>query len=662
MKRLSTILILIFTMSIGLAYSQNDDMPVAKPVTEGVFIFLGKTIPKGMKYQVERKSRNDRSYENLGTATAPGSRDEMLKRVAEYQKYFKTIDPPKADELDKLWNYIDKYLTTDSMFVSNLPVMHLAAGTAFLDRTAEKNNDYQYRVTLLSAASKQVYQRESNRISALRPVQWPKIEFAEKEFVNGKISITWKTANPADMAHFNVYRSVFGRDDFKKLDGPNIDKGVYMKEDQYYMLCIDPLGNNPAMYEYEIVPVDAYGNEGTRQANMSGSNIEDYYVPPVTSLKAVSDAANHQIILSWSFEGKEYLNGIDIMRSNNFDDGYVRIATIPVSETSYTDIVPETGENYYYYLQILSESRVISPSAKVFVAYTGADMAVDAPSDIDAVPLAGGVNIHWKSGGYQGKGFMVFRRSNPGEEFRQVSHLINGNTNLFSYTDTSRILRGGEVYQYVVRAISNDDKNSASSDTVSVSPGIKVHLTPPVHLTADVDDKSVSLLWDYMNRWDNNLVGYKIWRKNETNQWQLLDNDSFQPAKNFFDDTLTSPGVYTYGVASWDSFGNESEKSVITVTIEGVQPVAPPAAIKAFQSGDAAFLSWGQIIGNISGFKIYRSVAGGNPEAIRTIPKDADSYTDNNVERGKLYFYQISVLDENQNEGPLSENVPVRIK
>ncbi|MCB0849953.1 MAG: hypothetical protein KDC20_09425, partial [Bacteroidetes bacterium] len=58
--------------------------------------------------------------------------------------------------------------------------------------------------------------------------------------------------------------------------------------------------------------------------------------------------------------------------------------------------------------------------------------------------------------------------------------------------------------------------------------------------------------------------------------------------------------------------------------------------------------------------KIYRTTQGQKPQLIGTARSMEEEFTDSKVEKGKLYFYQLSTEDQNKNESVLSEKISVR--
>ena len=661
MKRVF-ILIFFLTGSIVTTLAQNNqqvgEVPVAKPVAKGIWVYLGKNIPKNFHYVIERKKEGAQRFEKIGEFTSPASETEMVKRQQLYQQYFESLDALNTTEVNNLWQYLRTHATIDSMYSDNFPMMHLLVGTAWVDTTAENKTGYVYRIRAVAAENKIISEKETNPSSSLQKVSLPKINFSRKKYADGKVSLTWAVKDKMDMVHFNVYRTVFGKDDYKKI---MVTKGVFSDKDSLKLLGIDSIGKQPSWYEYQIAPVDAFGNEGEMQAYVNGSNIQDYYTIPVRNFKAINTQRNHEVKISWHYENKKYLNGIDIMRSSNYDSGYTRIATVPVSDSTFTDILPVSGENYYYYLLLLSAENDPIPTAKIFATYTDNNSKPEPPNEIDATSIKNGIKVYWKSAEPFSKGFYVYRRNNTNDDFTQVSALVPSGAIVYSFTDTTRQLQAGEVYDYIVRTINEDNQLSNPSDTVTANPGISKLITAPMNLRYRSSDGRITILWDDMRKWENDLLGYKVFRKAGTGNFIRMANDSLQPERNFFLDSTIQPGVdYSFAVSSLDISGNESEKSIILIPAISDESPGAPSGIRVSQTENDVYITWGQITEDVTAIKIYRSEPGVPAKLIATI-SDADSFTDKNVSKEKLYFYQLASVSKANIEGVKSEKISVRL-
>jgi len=635
--------------------------PVAASAEKGILIYLGNSIPKNFSYTIERKAKNASSYDVIGKTTAAKTFSEVETLNQKWSKSFDKLDPLSNKDLQHEWNYLQRNNTTDSLFTDNLPVMHLIAGTAFLDTTFRKDQSYTYRILKTDASGNKSDISETPSVTWKPSPAFPAIKTSSVKFASGKLVIEWAAKSAMSMAHFNVYRSVFAKNEFRRIKP---EKGFYFRNDSIVLLIIDTIGLQPAWYEYQFEPVDIYGNAGNKGAVCSGGSMMDHYAPPVTNLRATGTQKDHQIRISWKYENKKYLNGITIMRSSNFDSSFQRIATVPVSDTVYMDRVPLAGENYYYYLLLHSAQKEPVATAKVAALYYNKSEKPDRPKNVVAETVSNGICIHWEFDEPYVSGFYVYRNMNISEKFVQVSGLIPAGGNVYSFTDTSKNLSGGEVYRYAVKSVSDANQLSDFSDTASAHPGIKVILNSPEHLRLRLNNGVVTLIWDDLRKSVNDILGYSVYRRisGEKEFTDLLKNIK-GTEKNFYIDSTAVPGIaYEYAVSVKDIFGNESVVcKPVKVVIDKVQlPV--PSGISALLAGDKILIRWGQI-GDDKNLKIriYRTAQGQKAELIGTADSRAEEFTDNKVVKGKLYFYQLSTEDPDKNESALSEKLSVRL-
>lgn len=663
---LKKIILLLFFTGTGTVLtaqkSREGSLPVARASEKGIWIYLGNVIPKGFSYTIERKLQNTNRYETIGKTSMAKSLAEMESLNQQWASSFEKLDQLTKKEIQATWNYLQKNKTTDSLRSDNLPVMHLLAGTSFLDTKVQNNQTYIYRVSNYDENGNLKGTQETPPASWPITPKMPDIRFSHSRYADGKMILEWRLKELKDLAHFNIYRSVSGKNEFSKIKA---DKGFYNQDDSLVLLAIDTIGRQPAWYDYEIEPVDIYGNAGTTAGFCSGGNLADYYAPPVSKLRAEGLKENHAIKLSWKYENKKYLNGISIMRSNNYDSGYQRIATVEATDTSYTDIVPIAGENYYYYLLLHSAENEAIPTAKVFAYYYSQSAKPEPPRGIAAETIQKGVRIHWEYDNPYITGFYVFRNAGSNENFVQVSGLLPAEGGLYSYTDTSKNLQPGEVYLYAVRSINDMNQLSDLSDTVSAYPGTPKKLSSPEGLRFRTDNNVITLIWDDLRPVESDLLGYSVYKKAAAEKdFRLLQQGVLSSEKNFFIDSAVSAGIqYEYAVSARDYFGNESplSKPVKIMTSEDLPPV--PSGISILTSANTALVRWGQLSGEDLKIKIYRTEQGQNqPILLGTVNSEDEEFADSTVKSGKLYFYQLSTLNNKNKESSLSEKFSIRIQ
>lgn len=648
------------TIQLPAQSKKSGSEPVAASAEKGILIYLGNSIPKNFSYTIERKAKNASSYDVIGKTSAAKTFSEAETLNQKWSKSFDKLDPLTNKDLQHVWNYLQRNNTTDSLFTDNLPVMHLIAGTAFLDTTFRKDQSYTYRISKTDASGNKSDVSETPSVTWKPSPKFPVIKTSSVKFASGKLVIEWAAKSAMSMAHFNVYRSVFAKNEFRRIKP---EKGFYFRNDSIVLLIIDTIGLQPAWYEYQFEPVDIYGNAGIRGAVCSGGSMMDHYAPPVTNLRATGTQKDHQIRISWKYENKKYLNGITIMRSSNFDSSFQRIATVPVSDTVYMDRVPLTGENYYYYLLLHSAQNEPVATAKVAALYYNKSEKPDRPKNVVAETVSNGIRIHWEFDEPYVSGFYVYRNVNISEKFVQVSELIPAGGNVYSFTDTSKNLSGGEVYRYAVKSVSDANQFSDFSDTASAHPGISVTLNAPEHLRFRMNEDVVTLIWNDLRNSVNNMLGYVVYRKiagekEFTSLTKTLNGND----KNFYVDSAVTPGItYEYAVSVKDIFGNESPMCNPVKVITAKKQLPVPSGLSAIASNDKILIRWGQISNDEHlRIKIYRAAQGQKPELIGTAKSMEEEFTDSKVEKGKLYFYQLSTEDQNKNESDLSEKISVR--
>jgi fibronectin type 3 domain-containing protein len=658
------ILFALFTGYIAIpAASQQRKLndPVAVGTTKGIWIYLGNYVPKDGYYLIERKRAENGSYESLGRVQQPVTKQEMEKRQ-QNNNYFDKLDPLNGAELEKIWRYIQLHGSNDSLVSSNLPVMHLLIGTAYFDDKAITGQSYIYKVSYFRDNNSPAQVRETKSVTWPASPSLPVADFVDKKYGTGQLSLQWYIKEKKELAYFNVYRSVYGKNEFRKI---SLHKGFAVRRDSLLLIAVDSIGTSPSLYEYKVEPLDIYGNSGQLSGICEGGSIEDHYVPPVTGLSAVSQSSNHMIKLRWKLENRKYINGITVMRSASYDTGYSRIANLLPSDTTYSDYVPIAGENYYYYLVVNSAENNQNRSAKVAALYKGRDQKPVEPSQIAVETIKDGVKLFWAYDEPFAKGFYVYRQSTSKEPFRQVSPFIPAGMDIYFYADTSNALRGNNVYSYYVRAVTDNELFSDPSDTVFGRPGRSIIITAPMHIQPVVDENRVSLVWDNMTAIQPGLLGYKVYRKSQgKNYLPLYDDSSKFISTNFITDSICVPGIkYEYAVSTMDLFGNESALSLpVAVTIPSGLPAAP-TGLKAEVDEGGILVRWGQMgTTDIEHVTIYRTERGKSRLKIATFTKDQNGFLDKEISKGKLYFYELTVSNSRQQESGFSEKTAIRFK
>jgi len=654
--KLLIIITLMFTFS-GISTAQ-ENQPTAVATEKGIWVYLGNEIPSGFEYQV-LKSVGNGDYIPVGTTSYRGDQGTMMAMTGKYYPLFGNLEKPTESELSLLRDYASRNKTTDSVYISNFPLMHLLLGTAFFDGEVDAGKTYRYRVAKISGRER-AWERTSNSAGYPAKPGIPKPEFSSKLESASQVVVRWYVPGGSGLNSFLVYRRVFGKGEYQRLD---IERGFNVSQDTVYLIAADTAVQNPALYEYYIKPLDIYGNSGPESEVISAGTLGsvNYAVPEYFNGRG--GEKDHRVELSWKFGETGYLSSIELYRSKSFDDGYRRIARLAPTDTSFTDIVPVANENFWYYLITGGPNGNSPPSAKVSAMFRNSGEKPLPPEETGAESIKGGVKVYWSCHEQYTKGFYVYRYVYETAEFEQVSGLIPAGEEIYSFVDTARFLQGNDVYRYAVRTVNDVDQLSDFSETASASPGKKATVGTPMNLRITARENGILLIWDDMRPAEPVLLGYKVFRKEDPDgRYELLPGDTLKNELNFYrDTTLVSGKAYRYAVTAIDFYGNESAQSVSVSFVPEVSTVIAPEIMRAVNTKEGILVSWGQVTDEKAvSVKVYRSRPGMNPLPVITLQKTSDEYLDKSVSEGELYTYEITVVMEGGSEAARSSGVTVR--
>jgi len=654
--KLLIIITLMFTLC-GPSHAQENE-PTAVATEKGMWIYLGNEIPSGFQYQV-LKSEGNGDFVPLGTTAYRGAPGTMKTEAEKYFPLFDNLDKPGDDELSYLRNYAARSLTTDSVYISNLPLMHMLLGTAFFDPEVTAGKTYRYKVTKI-AGKDRLWERTSNRVNFPAETDLLTPQFSSKQEFAAQVVVRWYVSGESSLSSFLVYRRVFGKGEYQRLD---IKCGFNISQDTVYLIASDTAVQNPALYEYYIRPLDIYGNSGPESDVVSAGTLGSISYPLTDYFNARGGEKDHQVELSWEFSEKDHMSSIELFRSKSFDNGFARIARLSPNDTSFTDIVPVANENYWYYLIGNGPNGKSPPSVKVSAMFRNIGEKPLPPAEMGAESIRGGVKVFWSYNEPYAKGFYVYRYIYETAEFEQVSGLIPVSAEIYSFADTARYLQGNEVYRYAVRTVNDVDQLSDFSETASASPGKKATVSSPMNLRITKTGNGILLVWDDMRETEPVLLGYKVFRiEDPDGSYTLLPGDTLRNDLNYCrDTTLVAGEAYRYTVSAIDFYGNESAASVSLSYVPEASTAIAPEIIRAVNTEEGILISWGQVTDEKAvRVKVYRSRPGVQPLQVATLLKAVDEYLDKTVSEGELYTYEISVITEGDIESARSSGVTIR--
>jgi fibronectin type 3 domain-containing protein len=204
----------------------------------------------------------------------------------------------------------------------------------------------------------------------------------------------------------------------------------------------------------------------------------------------------------------------------------------------------------------------------------------------------------------------------------------------------------GQDVKVTVRALNKRDRDAGPSNSVALH--VIPALQPPANLKAAAVAAGIQLTWNSPEK------NFTIFRQGpgET-KLTKLDTATASP---YIDKNTEYGKEYRYAVQA-SSGSAESELSELPKPYVPVDtfPPATPVALAAVVGTQSVELVWDRgIEPDLAGYRIYRDAGSGQFEKIGE-SRDAPSFSDKTVEKGKRYRYAVTAYDTSGNESGLSE-------
>lgn len=624
---------------------------------KGLFVVAGIEAPYDFFYQLSRKDANGKSFTTLGRVKVPASKEEYESRIRHFQKIFPQLPSPNGNQIDRVWNLINAKKSKEGLFTIHPVIEGLSLGLALLDSGAVKGKKYNYKIEKVKN-DQVIASVDLGEITFDPPkeVALPKAMFFKHQFINDKLSLQWILREKVAIGGFEVYRRDNLKGDFYPVKVP---VGYAHNLDTTFVFVNDTLAKHYEVYEYKLRPYDLLGNKGAFTATTKVNTFTTADLPFLRKFKAVA-FTNREIKLSWVIDFKPFIRNIQITRSVSFDSGFVAIAEVSPRDSTYTDVLSGSMENYYYRLVIHGPDGMTLPTSSTFVLYES-KLKPEAPQNVTFRTVDRGVELSWEDLQRNVFGYYIFRRE-KNEGFIQISEPVMVNPKgQYHYVDTTLSLHGDRTYDYAVKTISDSYVLSQFSDTVTVRPDIEVLIEIPQNFRGRKADNKVYLFWDDMT--DPNLMGYKVFRKKTFETEFTMLHDSLLPAgtNHFIDSSMEKGYAYDYALKAYSFFGSKSNFSHPLQFKFYLNLPTPPSGVKAHKVHEGIRIMWGDVVTNdLEGFNLYRYSTGSKPTRITTVAANRHDFLDPHVERGQLYFYYVTSSNKQEIEGQPSEAVSIR--
>ncbi len=204
----------------------------------------------------------------------------------------------------------------------------------------------------------------------------------------------------------------------------------------------------------------------------------------------------------------------------------------------------------------------------------------------------------------------------------------------------------GKQVAVAVRTSVKGEKHYSSWSNRLVLDVIPPLLSPTVH--SESTAKGVLLTWTPAGEG----LQYRISRQGPGDQSPVEIGTSATP--DYLDDGAQYDTPYRYTVTAFKGLAESLPSKACEVTAKDIFPPSVPASITALAGPDSVEVSWQRSPEpDLKGYYLYRSVDG-SPFARTGGFLALPAYSDHDVQHGKTYRYEVSAVDQKDNESAKS--------
>lgn len=659
MKLLKTVILTALLFVVGQIETVAQE---ARPARSGIYIDLGKALPRQFSYKISRKVVDSTAWTELSTLRFQKDSAVFFSLLVQAGAKYPTFRMPEQRFYSNIWKLIITANTTDSVtFYGSTPAFKEAMGTAYYDQTARPNVKYEYRIE--SVANGNMPAAGQSVVQASYP-QIPETDYQlatqHIEPFNQNQVLKYYSKGRVQPAGIVLMRQVYMQTEFEPAPAYT---GITLKGDSNIYMAVDTVLKQGLVYQYVAIPFDDLGNPGRPSDTVRISNTTFNNTPMVVSVKTTSMEKENAIRLNWKLNKTTNVSTINVYRSESYDGaGYVHIATLSAQDTVYMDHKVHPVKNYYYSLQPVT----IYGSGIQSVRFSGmlkANKKALAPKEISAYAENGVLKLSWNRPEYYTRGYYIYRRKSGTDSLAQISNLIVTDSLHVTWADTIQMAQNAQTYAYAVKAVNTSYDISDFSNIVDVSTPVLTKLSTPLNVRARGMEAGVMVFWD--NKTEN-TTGYNVYRRPKnpepSGEYTLLNVKPLHFSDNYYEDKTITPGQsYEYAVQAISVNTQLSALSAAASAGLNESRILPVGGIQVRLKDGQPALSWDTTDqSTVVEYKVYRLKEGGR-ELLATIPKNAAGYIDENPKEKSLNSYVVTCAAKNM-ESEQSTTVSIRLK
>ena len=627
----------------------------AQPITlqsagKGVFLLLPDTDLVYQELELKRSQRG--KFKTIARLRPPQTEQELQDRYQEAKPLFPPLLRDESEQLSIVWEYLSEQKPLDQLPVFRYPAVQLAMGIAWLDQEAESGQTYQYQLS--SPVSRNTYSGQIRHQA--HSFQHEAFEVLQSSRDAEYPTVEWWSPFADGMVDYQVFRKTLADRSFTEV-WPLRQKGF--SQDSLRLLMTDTTIREEGIFEYYVVPMDLWGNQGNPSQRAQAGNFSTRSQPSIVNFRAESLIDQRQLKLSWSLRNAHRVRSLSLYQSRQPREGFELVRELTPADSSFVSSIDEPGEGYYYYLQIHDITDKQLQSVTIFGLYTGSH-AAEPPVRVAAESLEEGVRLDWEGRGENVRGYYVFRAKGYRGEMRQISPFLAAESRPH-YLDTAQ-LQAGTVYSYAVKAESKSYVLGELSERVAVRSSTPTHISAPVSLQSQIQpDGRVRISWENLYHREAQLSGYHLYRREAgEREFRQITREMIPFRQNFAYDLQTDAGrVYEYAAQAFDVYGKKSSLSTSTQIYIPLPNLPQRLGVRRFSAG--ILLQWNAPQTDLPyQVSIYRGQGLGDMRLWRQPSSREQQLIDELVQPGTLYTYRLDCLDSEGNTLSSSDAVSIR--
>ena len=442
---------------------------------------------------------------------------------------------------------------------------------------------------------------------------------------SSKISVAWQDSSSNEDG-FRILRSLNRNSNYSVI------RTVPANTDS----IVDSGLSQSTSYFYRVLAFNASGESNASPPVLATTPIS-LVVPAAPQSPVATPLTSSSVRVTWQ-DKSDNEKGFRVYRSLFPNRNYKIVHTLPENAVAVIDTGLSKLTTYYYKIMAFNDIGESVPSS-VVVVKTFDEAAPPAPPEnpVASALSAEEVQIRWKRGSDNEKGFRLLRSQNSNSGYKVVKELPAG-----TIKTVDRDLEQETTYYYRVVAF---------NDVGESSPSVTVFATTERKLTAPVTPKdpfattlSATIIQVGWKNSSDNEEGFRLLRSRSANSGFSVAQELAADAVLAVETGLEENTTYYYRVVAFNAAG-ESRPSA-TVFAKTLPLIAIP---EAPEDGEATPLTsstmkieWQDKSDNEDGFRLLRSRSSSrNFEVVQELGVNVTTTIDSGLSARTTYYYRV---------------------